>query len=100
MTKNYGNNSAGKSEETSDFSSVCNKTTLDRLTDNEKGIILKINGTGAFKRRLIDMGFIKGVIIQRKKCAPLADPVEFIIKNYHISLRHEEAEKIEIEKIL
>jgi len=53
-----------------------------------------IQGSGAFRRRLIEMGFIPGARVRVKKYAPLKDPVEFVIKGYHVSLRREEAEKV------
>lgn len=72
---------------------------LSELNDNEKALITKIEGKSKFKKRLIEMGFIKGEIVHREKCAPLADPVEYIIKGYHVSLRKEEADDIIVEKI-
>ncbi|MBP7652804.1 ferrous iron transport protein A [Candidatus Dependentiae bacterium] len=72
---------------------------LVELNDNERGKIKKIECHGKIKKRLLEMGFMKGETIERKKCAPLADPIEFVIKNYHISLRRSEAEHIIIDKV-
>lgn len=72
---------------------------LSNLKDNEKAKIKKIEGRSKFKNRLLEMGFIKGEVVAREKCAPLADPVEYIIKGYHVSLRKEEAADIIVEKI-
>jgi len=72
---------------------------LSELKDCERAKIIKVGGNIKFKKRLLEMGFVKGEIIERKKCAPLADPIEFIIKNYHVLLRGEEAFDIIVEKI-
>jgi Fur family transcriptional regulator, ferric uptake regulator len=72
---------------------------LSNLKDNEKAKIIKIEGRSKFKNRLLEMGFVKGEVVEREKCAPLADPVEYIIKNYHVSLRKEEADDIIVENV-
>ena len=70
---------------------------LSELRTGEKGIIIKIKGSSEFRKRIIEMGFIKGKEIKVIKYAPLKDPIEYEIMNYHISLRRSEAELIEIE---
>ena len=72
---------------------------LNDLEPGRKGIILKIEGKSPFKKRLLEMGMIKGEIVSKVKLAPLADPGEYIVKGYHISLRKEEARDILIEVI-
>ncbi len=73
--------------------------TLDDLTTGERGIILKLMAHGPFKKRLLEMGFVAGAEVEVIKYAPLKDPVEYFIKGYHVSLRHEEAAQIEIKKV-
>jgi len=72
---------------------------LDVLVENQSGIIEKIGGNFGLKRRLMEMGFIKGEKITVVKYAPLRDPVEYKIKDYHLSLRKNEAKNILVEKI-
>ncbi len=73
--------------------------TLDDLTTGEKGRVIRLLAHGPFKKRLLEMGFIAGAEVEVIKYAPLKDPVEYFIKGYHVSLRHEEAAQIEVEKI-
>jgi Fe2+ transport system protein FeoA len=67
---------------------------LTELRTGERGIIERVNGVGRFRHRLMEMGFIPGTEILVEKFAPLRDPIEYIVKGYHVSLRREEAEKI------
>lgn len=59
--------------------------------------VKKINGVGALKRRIMDMGITKGVDIYIRKVAPLGDPVEVTVRGYELSLRKAEAESIDVE---
>lgn len=59
--------------------------------------VTRINGTGAVKRRIMDMGITKGTEIYIRKVAPLGDPVEVNVRNYELSLRKEDAAIIEVE---
>lgn len=59
--------------------------------------VKKINGTGALKRRIMDMGITKGAQIYVRKVAPLGDPIEVTVRNYELSLRKEDAANIEVE---
>jgi len=68
--------------------------TLGDLEPGEKGRVVKIRGTGSLRKRLLDMGMIPGTEVQLKKIAPLGDPVDVLIKGYHLSLRKDEAEDI------
>ena len=70
--------------------------TLRDLKEGDKAVIESVNGQGNFRRRLLEMGFMSGTQVTIKKYAPLRDPIEFIIKGYHVSLRREEAQMIEI----
>lgn len=69
---------------------------LSELKTNEHGIIVKTNGHGSFRRRIAEMGFIKGNDVRVVLNAPLKDPIEYEVIGYKISLRREEAEKIEV----
>lgn len=69
---------------------------LSELKTGEKGIIIKVLGHGGFRKRIIEMGFIKGKIVTVLLNAPLQDPVKYRIMGYEVSLRHSEAEMIEI----
>ena len=59
-------------------------------------IVKRINGEGALKRRIMDMGITKGVEVYIRKVAPLGDPVEITVRGYELSLRKEDAEMIEV----
>ncbi|MCL1934233.1 MAG: ferrous iron transport protein B [Candidatus Azobacteroides sp.] len=69
---------------------------LSELKRGEKGIITKVLGRGAFRRRIIEMGFIKGKEVEVITEAPLKDPTEYKLMDYEVSLRKSEAELIEI----
>jgi Fe2+ transport system protein FeoA len=56
-----------------------------------KGTILRIDGEPQFRKRIMEMGFVKGAQVRVVKYAPLADPVEILIKGYHLTLRREQA---------
>lgn len=59
--------------------------------------VVKLNGEGALKRRIMDMGITKGVEIFVRKVAPLGDPIEVNVRGYELSLRKADAEMIEVE---
>lgn len=59
--------------------------------------VKKLNGEGALKRRLMDMGFTNGCEVYVRKVAPLGDPVEVTIRGYELSVRKNDAENIEVE---
>ena len=69
---------------------------LSELKTGESGIIVKVNGYGGFRKRIIEMGFIKGKTIESLLNAPLMDPVKYKIMGYEVSLRRSEAEMIDI----
>ena len=70
--------------------------TLDMLNMGESAVILKVKGRGAFRKRIMEMGFVTGKEVTAVKVAPLLDPVEFSIMGYNISLRRSEAKMIDI----
>ena len=69
---------------------------LSELKTGERGVIVKVNGHGGFRKRIIEMGFVKGSKVKVILNAPLRDPIEYEIIGYKISLRREEASKIEV----
>lgn len=69
---------------------------LNEIKEGQKAEIIKVNGTGAFRKRLLEMGIIKGEKITAVKKSPFKDPVEYKVMGYDISLRNSEAELIEV----
>jgi ferrous iron transport protein B len=69
---------------------------LSDLKTGEEGIITKVIGHGAFRKRITEMGFVKGKKVLVVKNAPLRDPVEYSIMDYMVSLRRTEAAMIEV----
>ena len=69
---------------------------LSELKTGEKGVIVKVLGHGGFRKRIIEMGFIKGQQIEVLQNAPLQDPVKYRIMGYEVSLRHHEANQVEV----
>ena len=71
--------------------------TLKDISVGETVTIVKLNGEGAVRRRIMDMGITKGVEIYVRKLAPLGDPIEMMVRGYELSLRKDDADMIEIE---
>ncbi|MBS2100046.1 ferrous iron transport protein B [Carboxylicivirga linearis] len=69
---------------------------LSELTNGKEGVIVKVKGHGAFRKRILEMGFVKGKKVKVIKNAPLKDPIEYQILEYKISLRRSEADLIEV----
>jgi len=69
---------------------------LSELRTGEKAVIVKVLGHGGFRKRIVEMGFIKGKTVEVLLNAPLRDPVKYKIMGYEISLRHQEAEMVEV----
>ena len=69
---------------------------LSELQTGESGVVVRVAGHGAFRKRIIEMGFIKGVTVQAILNAPLNDPIKYRIMNFEVSLRRSDAEKVEI----
>lgn len=69
---------------------------LSELKTGESGIVVKILGHGAFRKRVIEMGFVKGQIIKVLLNAPLRDPIKYSIMGYELSLRRSEADMVEV----
>ena len=69
---------------------------LSELNTGEKGVIVKVMGHGGFRKRIVEMGFIKGKTVEVLLNAPLRDPVKYKVMGYEISLRRQEADMIEV----
>lgn len=69
---------------------------LSELNTGEKGVIVKVLGHGGFRKRIVEMGFVKGKTVEVLLNAPLRDPIKYKVMGYEISLRRQEAEMIEI----
>ncbi len=75
------------------------KMYLSEMKEGQVGIIVRVGGNASFRRRLLEMGFLKGSEVYIEKYAPLKDPIELVIKGYHVSLRVEEASQITVEDV-
>jgi len=82
-----GKDMGDKKESKADF-------TLRDLKPGEKGRVTKIEGEGSLKKRLMEMGIVPGTEVQLEKVAPLGDPIDILVKGYHLSLRKDEARDI------
>ena len=73
--------------------------TLNELKPGQMGKVVKLNGTGKIKYRIVDMGIIPGTAILIKRFAPFGDPIQINLRGYELSIRKSEAKNIEIIKI-
>ena len=73
------------------------RVTLNELNVGQHGIVVRVGGKGAVKRRMMDMGLVPGSEVKVLHVAPLGDPVEFQVKGYSLSLRQQEARNITVE---
>jgi ferrous iron transport protein A len=73
-----------------------NMKTLDKVKCGETVNVVKLHGGGALKRRVMDMGVIRGAKVFVRKVAPLGDPIEVSLHGYELSIRKSEAEIIEV----
>lgn len=71
--------------------------TLKSTKVGETVTVVRLNGEGALKRRIMDMGVTRGTKIYVRKVAPLGDPIEVTVRGYELSLRKSDAEMIEVE---
>ena len=70
--------------------------TLDELEIGKTAKVARLLGEGPVKRRIMDMGLTKGTEVTVRKVAPLGDPIEITVRGYELSLRKDEAAKIEV----
>lgn len=73
--------------------------TLKNIEVGQSAKVLKIHGEGAIKRRIMDMGITKGAELSVHKVAPLGDPIQITVRGYELSIRKDDAELIEVERI-
>jgi ferrous iron transport protein A len=75
------------------------RVSLTQLEPGEAAMVVDVQGEGAFRRRLLDMGFTKGALVRVIKLAPLRDPIEYCIGGTHVTLREQEARQVVVEQI-
>lgn len=78
---------------------IYNSMRLSELQTGDKAYIIKVNGSGAFRKRILEMGFVRGQEVKSILNAPLKDPIKYGIMEYEVSLRRSEAVMIEISKL-
>lgn len=71
--------------------------TMDRLSAGQRGLVLKVGGSGPFRRRLLELGMLPGTEVVRTGQAPLGDPLSFRVRGAVLCLRKVEASAIEVE---
>lgn len=74
--------------------------TLDTLLPGKSGTVLKVNGKGLLRRRLLEMGLTPNTVVKVRKVAPMGDPIELYLRSYVLTIRKEDARMIEIEEIV
>lgn len=72
------------------------KLTLDNMKPGSSGTICAVGGAGALRRRLLDMGLTPKTTVLVRKVAPMGDPIEIHLRSYELTLRKDEAAKIEV----
>jgi Fe2+ transport system protein FeoA len=72
---------------------------LSEIREGREARIVRVGGNGALRRRLLEMGLLKDTVLFVEKYAPLKDPIELIVKGYHVSLRVEEAAQITVDPL-
>lgn len=72
--------------------------TLDELAIGENGVIVKVGGEGVLRRRLLDMGLTPKTKVMVRKVAPMGDPIELHLRGYELTIRIDDAKKIEVER--
>ena len=70
--------------------------TLKEVEVGKKATIVRLNGEGAVKRRIMDMGLTKGTEVEVVKVAPIGDPIELAVRGYSLSIRKDEAAMVEV----
>jgi len=72
---------------------------LSEMKEGQSATIVRVGGNGILRRRIMEMGILKDTEVYIEKYAPLRDPLELIVKGYHVSLRVEEAAKVEVDNL-
>ena len=73
--------------------------TLRDVKVGQSATVARLTGSGALKRRIMDMGITKGTRVHVRKVAPLGDPLELTVRGYELSIRKDEAASIEVEDV-
>ncbi len=73
--------------------------TLNELKIGEKGIITRVGGVGALRRRLLDMGLTPKTVVMVRKVAPMGDPIELHLRGYELTIRIDDAKNIDVERM-
>lgn len=73
--------------------------TLSQLPVGKTAIIKTVGGEGALRLRFLDMGLIPRTVVKVQKVAPMGDPIQLLIRGYELTVRKEDAEKIEIDEV-
>lgn len=81
------------------MNSLADALPLKEMKAGQEGTIVRVSGTSVLRRRLLEMGINRGTHVYVEKYAPLKDPLELVVKGYHISLRVEEAANILVENV-
>lgn len=71
--------------------------TLREVPVGESATVVKIHGEGAVRRRIMDMGITKGILLTVRKVAPLGDPIQLNVRGYELSIRKADAEMVEVQ---
>ena len=85
--------------ETSDAGAYESNVALTSLSPGDAAEVVDVEGAGAFRRRLLDMGFTKGTVVRVIKHAPFNDPIEYCIGGTHVTLREQEARQIIVNQV-
>jgi Fe2+ transport system protein FeoA len=72
---------------------------LSEMKEGQSATIVRVGGNGILRHRIMEMGILKGTEVYIEKYAPLRDPLELIVKGYHVSLRVAEAAKVEVDNL-
>ena len=70
---------------------------LSDLKPGQTGTVVRVEGDKLIRRRMMDMGMVRGTDVLVKRVAPLGDPIEFVVRGYNLSLRKTEAQSIEVD---
>lgn len=73
--------------------------TLDKIKPGNGGMITEIGGEGALRRHLLDMGLTPHTMVQVRKVAPMGDPIELFLRGYALTIRKEDAAKIQVAEV-
>ena len=74
-------------------------TTLDQLSPGQRAVVTAVHGTGALRQHILDMGVVPGVTVTFSKAAPLGDPLEYIVRDYKLTLRKEDAARVDVRPV-